>query len=729
MDPAENVSRARTLFLLFVLIPIFVWSSPFQAPPDPEPFTDSRGRVGLRTSTGEILIPASYDALGWSDGTFSLAGTTTGYKSNGLWGLINLKNQKITKAEFTDLSPANGQAIVARKKLPNQVWVASGVIDVNGKELVPFVYDGISITSFRGIVYNKSPRGFKHGLIDLTGNVLIPVQYLSIFPIGSLRYAVTDFNQKIAVFDENGNALTGFDIDSISTFQQGYAKIYREQHVGLLDREGNIKAETKYAALKIENNTFLGKLPDTWYFLDESFKASSELQADSLIKVSDHTLKAYEAGYYQLLNRDLKPISLKSKWIGNFSNGIALFGEKNQLGAIREDGHVVLANKYQNIRIDGDYFIATSTLENNVKWILLDKSQKRVGNRFYDDILPFNGAFFPVRNKKHWGGLDKNGNEIVACVHDSIFHVVGDKISLRFKGKYGVMSTREEWIIAPQPWPIQIITDSHFLEKRDSISYLKTFSGQTIYFTSRKMIYDMPNVRLEGSDGHVKWISLEGLEVNPTIKLATATPLSVTKASINVNVFEEREGLRGIFRDGKFGFVDSRGRLRIANRYDSIQSFHDGYAAVKIRGRWGYINASDQIVIQPQFEWVGQFEKGRAIVKQKNFFGVIDLKGKFILPPRYETLSFSEGGRYYIRQNGLHGILDAQGRIIVQPKYHRLQDLNNGYFIAGKDDYYGLLNGDGLNVVPMIYQQLDYDAVSKRYIGLIRGEWERLKTN
>ena len=56
--------------------------------------------------------------------------------------------------------------------------------------------------------------------------------------IGSLRYAVENFESKIALFTESGKQITGFTIDSISTFKKNFAIIYQGLYQGLIDRDG-----------------------------------------------------------------------------------------------------------------------------------------------------------------------------------------------------------------------------------------------------------------------------------------------------------------------------------------------------------------------------------------------------------------------------------------------------------------------------------------------------------
>ncbi len=74
--------------------------------------------------------------------------------------------------------------------------------------------------------------------------------------------------------------------------------------------------------------------------------------------------------------------------------------------------------------------------------------------------------------------------------------------------------------------------------------------------------------------------------------------------------FSESEGLRGIKKDDRYGFVDDRGRLRVANRYDSIGEFHEGLASVKLIGKWGFVNTNDQIVINPNYDNCSFFQHG-----------------------------------------------------------------------------------------------------------------------
>src|SRR5690242_18547358 len=101
--------KVVSCFLGFLLITFFSVANSFNV-------FEENGMVGLKDGQGHVLIPARYEALGWSYGEFSVIANVTGYKSQGRWGIINVNNHKITKTEFEELLPGEGTLIIARKK-------------------------------------------------------------------------------------------------------------------------------------------------------------------------------------------------------------------------------------------------------------------------------------------------------------------------------------------------------------------------------------------------------------------------------------------------------------------------------------------------------------------------------------------------------------------------------------------------------------------------------------
>src|SRR5688572_5700009 len=157
------------------------------------------GKAGLRDDAGKVILPAAFDALGWADGSFSVINQVTGFRQKGKWGLINLKKEFITKAEYESVTSSGGDRVVAARQI-NPYTVKYGCIDLTGKITVPFMYDGIKIHGLRAIVFVKNGLKYEHGLIDLDDKSILPVKYRDIRPIGSLRFAIQNFEKRTALF-------------------------------------------------------------------------------------------------------------------------------------------------------------------------------------------------------------------------------------------------------------------------------------------------------------------------------------------------------------------------------------------------------------------------------------------------------------------------------------------------------------------------------------------------
>jgi len=76
----------------------------------------------------------------------------------------------------------------------------------------------------------------------------------------------------------------------------------------------------------------------------------------------------------------------------------------------------------------------------------------------------------------------------------------------------------------------------------------------------------------------------------------------------------EDEGYATVKKNGKWGFIDSSGTLRIQYLFDEALSFGQHLAAVKHGDCWGYINVYGNVVIDTQFYSAKSFSDGSAPV-------------------------------------------------------------------------------------------------------------------
>jgi hypothetical protein len=89
---------------------------------------------------------------------------------------------------------------------------------------------------------------------------------------------------------------------------------------------------------------------------------------------------------------------------------------------------------------------------------------------------------------------------------------------------------------------------------------------------------------------------------------------------------------------------------------------------VCVSGRWGYIDTTGRMVIPPRFENASSFSRGLAPVKRKDRWGFIDTKGKWIIEPRYKyAFCFGEGGLGLVdMEDGGRAFIDRTGRTAIR---------------------------------------------------------------
>ncbi|MBL7833525.1 MAG: WG repeat-containing protein [Cyclobacteriaceae bacterium] len=675
------------------------------------PFEEN-GKFGLKNEAGQVVIPARYDALGWSNGTFSVSGRVTGYKLGGTWGIITVNNEQVTKPDYLSLMPADGSLIVATKK-SSPVVVSAGLINTEGKVIIPFTYAGVKVHSLRIVAFIREGNKFKHGLISLENKVLIPFEYKNIYPIGSLRYAVEDFTGKIALYSEGGKQISGFTIDSLSDFKYDVAILYENGKQGLINREGQLKSEAKFRDVQITKERIRARMPDEWLVMTADNKTLDVVEGDSIAYLNEDRYKIMSGHQRWLADKNFKKIGNSVLDIEAFKNGLAIFKTSTGYGVIKKNGGVLLKPGFRKILFEGNYLLVQ---DGNNNWSMRDTTGLLRTSKAYDAIAKNNQGLFVVARKKYFGAIDETGREVVACVYDSILETGDDQLAVKFKGLYGIIDAREKWLVYPQPNKVMLLNKDRYFKKVSRMLFLVSFDGTVLYFTENPIRVNAENFTEYVSTGGTWTIDFDGKIVSRQL-----APVETTE-----KVFPASEGLRGIKRQGKYGFIDDLGRLRIANRYEDIMPFSEGLAAFKIRNKWGFINRDEKIIVHPAYDDVTPFSNGHSIVKQKGLFGYMDNEGKVVLPVRYNSVEVLKTNRLVVTLNGLKGLADANGNVLLHPKYESIQDIGNGYIVVKQDGKYGLATLKGLNTIPQMYNYLMFDAENDRYLALKKAEWIEL---
>ena len=670
---------------------------------------EENGKVGMKDDSGNVVLPPSFEALGWSDGNFSVIGEVTGYRLNGSWGIVNLKKEFISKADYESLVYCGGDCIVARKKI-NRVVRKTGCINLKGEIKIPFIYDGISVQGLRAIVFNLTGPRYYYGLTDLDNRILIPVIHKNIRPLGTLRFAVENSENKIALFGDEGNPITEFSIDSISLFYKGLAIVYQNSLQGLIDRNGQVKLEVKYNSINVDKDgRVMAQLPNEWILINGRNEVIKQLVADEVKPISVKKFVVSKGKVSGVVDGELKKIiPIKYENLAEIEPGKYSAKQNGKMGVISEKGEIIIPFSFDSLVSEAGYYRAYNK---TYGWQLFNKDGKKLTEKYYEMLSPADHLGFPVMSKGFSGIIDFEGHEFIHCVFDSITQSFDGLMAVKFKGKYGVIDSNEDWRVAPQNYPVSVINSQRYLQKQPGNNFIKSFKGEIIYFTPYPIKFINENFKEFLPNGAERTVSYDG-----EILERTEMPDGVEE------IFSEHEGLRGIKKDGRYGFVDDQSRLRIANRYDSIGEFHEGLAPIKLIGKWGFVNMSDQIIVNPNYDSFSFFLNGVAIVSRNKKFGLIDKSGKIILPLRYDNIN-RLNKKFLLVASSLLGLADENGNVLVEARFNSLKEVGDGLLIASSDKRWGAITDHGLNVVPMIYDQLSYIISEKLFLAEKKSDW------
>lgn len=165
--------------------------------------------------------------------------------------------------------------------------------------------------------------------------------------------------------------------------------------------------------------------------------------------------------------------------------------------------------------------------------------------------------------------------------------------------------------------------------------------------------------------------------------------------------------------NGKFGYIDGNGHVRIPPNFDWASAFRDGFAVIEVDEKYGFIDSNGTVVVKPSFDDAFPFSEGLAGACVGERCGFIDRSGKFVISPQYArrmitrhgVRAFSEG-LAAVFMNGKWGYIDKTGKLVIPPQYDFAESFSDGLAavgIAGHPATFGFIDHQGRVAIPFRY--------------------------
>lgn len=258
-----------------------------------------------------------------------------------------------------------------------------------------------------------------------------------------------------------------------------------------------------------------------------------------------------------------------------------------------------------------------------------DNVKRIVINDYYTDYQFYDGML-AVQNREtgKWGFINDKGD----LVHDFVWSSAETIRTLHFGGN-ACSVTRD--INGKKVFYVIDNTGKSYRIPGEVISISDYCSG---YARAKKRV---------GGVSKIVFLNNKGQEVFQNLSYSAMVMEQVNKP------YPFSEGLARYYNQGKFGYINSSGRIAIPVRYDDARDFSEGLAAVKVSttsgARWGFI----------------------------------DMTGKWVIPAKFsnEPYPFIEGFSSVEKANGNCVAIDRTGEV-VSVEFRDIRQFHKGYALV-----------------------------------------------
>ena len=220
------------------------------------------------------------------------------------------------------------------------------------------------------------------------------------------------------------------------------------------------------------------------------------------------------------------------------------------------------------------------------------------------------------------------------------------------------------------------------------------------------------------------------------------------------DTYEEYYGVAVVGKEGKFGYINSKGVEITPPTYDRALRFHWDIGRVQLNGKWGLVNKQGKEITPPVYDEIKGHQdpivrigdkygfvswktgklltpvkydeakqwtqiihftsrkwgrKDLAEVRLDGKWGCINVRGEEIIPLKYDKIEInqSEDPRIKAELDGKWGFVNEKGKEITAFEYDDVEEFNNGLARVKKDGKYGFINKKGDVVIPLKYDDCE----------------------
>ena len=503
-------------------------------------------KFGVIDTSGNVVIDEQYDDVQIPNPSKAVFICINGDSSK----VFNSEAQEIY-TEFGEISTlrlknTSSDLIYEKSVLKYEQNGKFGLIGIDGKKLTEPIYDSIDTLQYKeGELIVK--QNDKYGIINQKGYILVDIEYDEITADGFYDM-------------ETQYRYDGYIVANKTDMGYRYGYVFHDgkQILDLLyndlKRITNISDEEPY--LLVAENGRYGVMKKSTQIISNEYQSISYDASNNIFVVQ----KGQKYGVMDFSGKQI--IECKYPQIDVKGRNIYVTKDDNMVEVYDTSGNLTNMSSdliYIDIPEKDDYSIRIQTIDQNTTYQICKEGEDDVQEEYqYIEYLE-NDLFVASKSGGNLGIIDLNGD-------------------VKTEFKYS---------------SIQIIPNTDLIQMVNTDNITVDFADKTA-----KIITQMANVTITNNEHFIKlsnsneskYINLDGKEIS------------------NIEAYPNNL-LFAVSKDGKWGYTDKDGNIKVEAIYDKVTEFNKyGFAGVLKDGKWGIIKQDGTILVQPSYEIDSQIE-------------------------------------------------------------------------------------------------------------------------
>lgn len=346
-------------------------------------------------------------------------------KKNGKYGLIDLNGKELLPAEYDEITVLEGieNSLIIKKdgKVGLVNDTGSVIIDANYKEI-----KGLGDTYKDG--YITIDEQGKYGLISATKKQILENKYDEILQVPLKEYYAIKENGKQKLINSNGEALIDSGFDEIKSTTTNGIIFVKDNLYGEMNTSGEVTIKADYQELKeVKEQIYIAKQNNKYGIIDGLGNGLTAFEYDGMTYNEKADLFFADDSEY------------KTSLIDN-KYDVKTTGILSEVNTDEEYIRMRISDEYKYYNLKGEEISNIQALKNNTifldkkdgKYGYVDKKGNAITEYIYDDATEQNKyGFVAVKENGLWGALDKEGKEVIEPKYN-----LDNNLKIDFIGKW-----------------------------------------------------------------------------------------------------------------------------------------------------------------------------------------------------------------------------------------------------------------------------------------------------